>query len=50
MGCGRGWLGRDGSTTGGDVGAYAGASTIVDPIEALCADDPAADECRVYED
>jgi len=40
----------DGSTTGGDVGAYAGASTIVDPIEALCADDPAADECRVYED
>jgi hypothetical protein len=37
-------------TVGGDVGAYAGATSAADPIEELCAEDPAADECRVYED
>jgi len=38
------------ATAGGDIGAYAGATTAADPIEELCAEDPAADECRVYED
>jgi len=37
------------ATVGGDVGAYAGGGAA-DPIEAFCDEDPAADECRVYED
>jgi len=40
----------DATAVGGDIGAYAGATTAADPIEELCAEDPAADECRVYED
>ena len=26
------------------------ANTVVDPMEEFCAEDPSADECRVYED
>ena len=40
----------DATAVGGDIGAYAGATTAADPIEELCAEDPAADECRVYDD
>jgi hypothetical protein len=32
------------------AGLYTGTTDAQDPMEAFCAKDPAADECRVYED
>jgi hypothetical protein len=42
------WAGQAGAATGATL--YAGTTDAADPMEKFCAEDPGADECRVYED